>query len=87
MKKDKITSAPASILAVLPGKLRRERSDPASASIVANPLVRNKVIFLDALATGIAILRYHDALVLLEAKVRLQNHRKRECPSGITWKP
>ena len=60
------------------GRLARESSGAnglirQAASIVANPLVRNKVIFLDALQPESPYFDITTPLVLLEAKVRLQS--------------
>src|SRR5687767_4310876 len=44
-----------------------------AASIIANPLVRNKVTFLDALDPESPYFDITTPLVLLDAKIRLQN--------------
>ncbi len=74
IKKDKITIGTGMNL----GRLAREASGAnglirQAASIVANPLVRNKVIFLDALQPESPYFDITTPLVLLEAKVRLQS--------------
>src|SRR5690349_3603686 len=74
VKKDKITIGTGMNL----GRLAREASGAnglirQAASIVANPLVRNKVIFLDALLPESPYFDITTPLVLLEAKVRLQS--------------
>jgi carbon-monoxide dehydrogenase medium subunit len=77
IKKDKITIGTGMNL----GRLTREASGAngllrQAASIVANPLVRNRVTFVDALSPESPYFDITTPLVLLEAKVRLQN------PSG-----
>src|SRR5215475_821610 len=74
IKKDKITIGTGMNL----GRLTREASGAnglirQAASIVANPLVRNKVVFLDALLPESPFFDITTPLVLLEAKVRLQS--------------
>jgi carbon-monoxide dehydrogenase medium subunit len=74
IKKDKITIGTGMNL----GRLTREASGAnglirQAASIVANPLVRNKVIFLEALLPESPYFDITTPLVLLEAKVRLQS--------------
>jgi carbon-monoxide dehydrogenase medium subunit len=74
LKKDKITIGTGMNL----GRLAREASGAngllrQAASIVANPLVRNKVTFLDALDPDSPYFDITTPLVLLEAKVRLQS--------------
>ena len=77
LKKDKVTIGTGMNL----GRLVREASGAngllqQAASIVANPLVRNKVTFLDALSPDSPYFDITTPLALLEAKVRLQS------PSG-----
>ena len=74
LKKDKVTIGTGMNL----GRLAREASGAnglirQAASIVANPLVRNKVTFLDALSPESPYFDITTPLVLLEAKVRLQS--------------
>jgi carbon-monoxide dehydrogenase medium subunit len=74
LRKDKITIGTGMNL----GRLAREASGAngllrQAASIVANPLVRNKVTFLDALDLDSPYFDITTPLVLLEAKVRLQS--------------
>lgn len=73
IKKDKVTVGTGMNL----GRLTREASGAngllrQAASIVANPLVRNKITFLDALSPESSYFDITTPLVLLEAKVRLQ---------------
>jgi carbon-monoxide dehydrogenase medium subunit len=74
IKKDKITIGTGMNL----GRLTREASGAnglirQAASLVANPLVRNKAIFLEALLPESPFFDITTPLVLLEAKVRLQS--------------
>src|SRR5499427_2821721 len=74
LKKDKVTIGTGMNL----GRLVREASGAngllqQAASIVANPLVRNKVTFLDALSPDSPYFDITTPLALLEAKVRLQS--------------
>jgi carbon-monoxide dehydrogenase medium subunit len=74
LKKDKVTIGTGMNL----GRLAREASGAngllrQAASIVANPLVRNKVTFLDALSPESPYFDITTPLALLEAKVRLQS--------------
>lgn len=74
IKKDKITIGTGMNL----GRLTREASGAngllrQAASIIANPLVRNKITFLEALSPESSYFDVTTPLVLLEAKVRLQN--------------
>jgi carbon-monoxide dehydrogenase medium subunit len=74
IKKDRITIGTGMNL----GRLTREASGAngllrQAASIVANPLVRNKVTFVDALLPESPYFDITTPLVLLEAKVRLQS--------------
>jgi carbon-monoxide dehydrogenase medium subunit len=74
LKKDKVTIGTGMNL----GRLAREASGAngllrQAASIVANPLVRNKVTFLDALSPDSSYFDITTPLALLEAKVRLQS--------------
>ncbi|HEY2382059.1 MAG TPA: FAD binding domain-containing protein [Terriglobia bacterium] len=74
IKKDKITIGTGMSL----GRLTREGSGAnglirQAASLVANPLVRNKITFLEALSPESPYFDLTTPLVLLEAKVRLQS--------------
>src|SRR5581483_5885300 len=74
IKKDKITIGTGMNL----GRLTREASGAngllrQAASIVANPLVRNKITFVDALSPESPYFDITTPLVLLEAKVKLQS--------------
>ena len=74
LKKDKVTIGTGMNL----GRLTREASGAnglirQAASIIANPLVRNKITFLEALSPESPYFDITTPLVLLEAKVRLQN--------------
>ncbi len=74
LKKDKVTIGTGMNL----GRLARGASGAngllqQTASFVANPLVRNKVTFLDALSPDSSYFDITTPLVLLEAKVRLQS--------------
>lgn len=74
VKKDKITIGTGMNL----GRLTREGSGAngllrQAASLVANPLVRNKITFLEALSPESPYFDITTPLVLLEAKVRLQS--------------
>ena len=74
LKKDKVTIGTGMNL----GRLAREASGAngllqQTASFVANPLVRNKVTFLDALSPDSPYFDITTPLALLEAKVRLQS--------------
>jgi carbon-monoxide dehydrogenase medium subunit len=74
IKKERITIGTGMNL----GRLTREASGAnglirQAASIVANPLVRNKITFVDALLPESPYFDITTPLVLLEAKVRLQN--------------
>jgi carbon-monoxide dehydrogenase medium subunit len=74
LKKDKITIGTGLNL----GRLAREATGAngllrQAASIIANPLVRNKVTFLDALHPDSPYFDITTPLMLLDAKVRLQN--------------
>jgi carbon-monoxide dehydrogenase medium subunit len=74
VKKDKITIGTGLNL----GRLARDAKGEngllrQAASIVANPLVRNRVTFVDALSPDSTYFDITTPLVLLEAKVRLQS--------------
>src|SRR5262252_774512 len=74
VKKDKVTIGTGMNL----GRLAREATGAngllqQAASIIANPLVRNKVTFLDALSPDSPYFDITTPLALLEAKVRLQS--------------
>jgi aerobic carbon-monoxide dehydrogenase medium subunit len=74
IKKDKVTIGTGMNL----GRLVRDASGAngllrQAASIVANPLVRNRVTFMDALSPQSPYFDITTPLVLLEAKVRLQS--------------
>jgi carbon-monoxide dehydrogenase medium subunit len=74
IKKDKITIGTGMNL----GRLAREATGAngllrQAASIIANPLVRNKVTFLDALHPDSPYFDITTPLMLVEAKVRLQS--------------
>jgi len=74
LKKDKITIGTGMNL----GRLAREASGAngllrQAASIIANPLVRNKVTFLEALHPDSPYFDITTPLVLLDAKVKLQS--------------
>lgn len=74
VKRDKITIGTGMNL----GRLAREASGAngllrQAASIIANPLVRNRVTFLDALHPDSPYFDITTPLVLLEAKVKLQS--------------
>src|ERR1051326_5543036 len=74
VKKDKITIGTGLNL----GRLARDAKGEngllrQAASIVANPLVRNRVTFVDALNPDSTYFDITTPLVLLEAKVRLQS--------------
>src|SRR5215468_11118622 len=74
IRKDKVTIGTGMNL----GRLAREASGAngllrQAASIVANPLVRNKITFVDALSPESSYFDITTPLVLLEAKVRLQS--------------
>src|SRR5262245_59019037 len=76
-KRDKVTIGTGMNL----GRLVREATGAngllrQAASIIANPLVRNKVTFLEALHPDSPYFDITTPLVLLDAKVKLQN------PSG-----
>src|SRR5262245_30213992 len=73
-KKDRITIGTGMNL----GRLAREATGEngllqQAASIIANPLVRNRVTFLQALDPESPYFDITTPLVLLDAKVRLQN--------------
>jgi carbon-monoxide dehydrogenase medium subunit len=73
IKKDKVTIGTGMNL----GRLAREASGAngllrQAASIIANPLVRNRVTFLEALSPESPFFDITTPLVLLEAKVKLQ---------------
>jgi carbon-monoxide dehydrogenase medium subunit len=74
VKKDKVTIGTGMNL----GRLAKEASGAngllqQAASIIANPLVRNKVTFLEALDPDSPYFDITTPLVLLDAKVKLQN--------------
>jgi carbon-monoxide dehydrogenase medium subunit len=74
IKKDKITIGTGMNL----GRLAREATGAngllrQAASIIANPLVRNKVTFLDALHPDSPYFDITTPLMLVDAKVRLQS--------------
>ena len=76
------------------GRLAREASGAngllrQAASIIANPLVRNKVTFLEALNPESPYFDITTPLVLLEAKVQLQSPTGKtdDVRSATTWKP
>jgi carbon-monoxide dehydrogenase medium subunit len=74
IKKDKVTIGTGMNL----GRLARESSGAngllrQAASIIANPLVRNRVTFLEALSPESPYFDITTPLVLLEAKVKLQS--------------
>jgi carbon-monoxide dehydrogenase medium subunit len=74
IKKDKVTIGTGMNL----GRLAREASGAngllqQAASIIANPLVRNRVTFLEALSSESPFFDITTPLVLLEAKVKLQS--------------
>src|SRR5437773_233707 len=74
VKKDKVTIGTGLNL----GRLARDASGAngllrQAASIIANPLVRNKVTFLEALHPDSPYFDITTPLVLLEAKVKLQS--------------
>jgi carbon-monoxide dehydrogenase medium subunit len=74
LKKDKVTIGTGINL----GKLARDSSGAngllrQAASIIANPLVRNKVTFVEALNPDSPYFDITTPLVLLEAKVKLQS--------------
>jgi len=77
IKKDKVTIGTGMNL----GRLAREASGAngllrQAASIIANPLVRNRVTFLEALSPESPFFDITTPLVLLEARIKLQS------PSG-----
>src|SRR5689334_9325230 len=74
LKKDKITIGTGMNL----GRLAREATGAngllrQAASIIANPLVRNKVTFLEALHPDSPYFDVTTPLTLVDAKVRLQS--------------
>src|SRR5437773_462460 len=74
IKRDKVTIGTGMNL----GRLARDASGAngllrQAASIIANPLVRNKVTFLEALHPDSPYFDITTPLVLLEAKVKLQS--------------
>jgi aerobic carbon-monoxide dehydrogenase medium subunit len=74
IKKDRITIGTGMNL----GRLAREATGEngllqQAASIIANPLVRNKITFVEALTPDSPYFDITTPLMLLEAKVRLQN--------------
>jgi carbon-monoxide dehydrogenase medium subunit len=74
IRKDKITIGTGMNL----GRLTREASGAngllrQAASLVANPLVRNRITFVDALSPESPYFDITTPLVLLEARVRLQS--------------
>lgn len=74
IKRDKVTIGTGMNL----GRLVREASGAngllrQAASIIANPLVRNKVTFLEALSPDSAYFDITTPLALLEAKIKLQS--------------
>jgi carbon-monoxide dehydrogenase medium subunit len=74
VKRDRITIATGMNL----GRLAREATGEngllqQAASIIANPLVRNKITFVEALNPDSPYFDITTPLMLLEAKVRLQN--------------
>lgn len=74
LKREKITIGTGMNL----GRLTREASGAngllrQAASIIANPLVRNKITFVEALSPDSPYFDITTPLVLLEAKVRLQS--------------
>jgi len=74
LKRDKITIGTGMNL----GRLAREATGAngllrQAASIIANPLVRNKITFLEALSPDSPYFDITTPLVLLEAKVKLQS--------------
>lgn len=74
LKRDKITIGTGMNL----GRLAREGTGAngllrQAASIIANPLVRNKITFLDALNPESPYFDITTPLVLLEAKIKLQS--------------
>src|SRR6266850_1811088 len=74
IKKDKVTIGTGMNL----GRLAREASGAngllrQAASIIANPLVRNKITFVEALSPDSPYFDITTPLVLLDAKVRLQS--------------
>jgi carbon-monoxide dehydrogenase medium subunit len=74
LKKDKITIGTGMNL----GRLAREASGAngllrQAASIIANPLVRNKVTFMEALHPDSPYFDITTPLVLLDAKIKLQS--------------
>src|SRR2546421_579062 len=74
VKKDKITIGTGLNLGRLARDARGENGLlRQAASIVANPLVRNRVTFVDALSPDSTYFDITTPLVLLEAKVRLQS--------------
>src|SRR5215468_151823 len=74
LKRDKVTIGTGMNL----GRLVREAAGASgllrqAASIIANPLVRNKVTFVEALSSDSPYFDITTPLVLLEAKLRLQS--------------
>jgi carbon-monoxide dehydrogenase medium subunit len=74
LKKDKVTIGTGMNL----GRLAREASGAngllrQAASIIANPLVRNKVTFVEALNPDSPYFDITTPLMLLDAKIKLQN--------------
>src|SRR5262245_6245103 len=89
VKRDKVTIGTGINL----GRLAREGSGAngllrQAASLIANPLVRNKVTFLEALNPDSPYFDITTPLVLLDAKVKLQAPAgSAPWPSRITSRP